>query len=91
MSNQTHIPGCTNSSMEPTNCPCGCHRGIINAAHEVKRRKVPRLPLDPHFIPECVKCGPLDRPLDLEDAQRISRRHESTHAAESVAGAVASE
>lgn len=56
--------------------------------HTITRRKVDRYPLDPHFIATCSTCGPLGPPVDLEDARRAGRRHESSQAQESVAGGV---
>ena len=62
----------------------------MSEQHSITRRKVDRGPhLTPHFIATCSTCGPLGPPVDLEDARRIGRRHESSQAQESVAGGVA--
>jgi len=57
--------------------------------HTVTRRKLNRGPhLTPLFTSVCSTCGPLGPPVDLEDARRAGRRHESSQAQESVAGGV---
>lgn len=83
---QTHIDGCMNNIMEPTSCGCGCHRGIVNARHEVHLKKHKRIPLDPHFQPICQSCGALADPMDREDARTLGRRHAASMAADVAAG-----
>ena len=58
------------------------------SAHEVTYKKHKRYPLDPHFIPICASCGPLDEPRDHDDARRTGRRHEAAMSSDVVAAEV---